>query len=81
VKYRKPPSFISLNSFSDWRAVAFLSSAIYHLVSFSSIIQSGGNDLMVRATKVKKSWSTSINKRVIGEGDVLKRLYGHSRTY
>jgi hypothetical protein len=81
VKYRKPPDFISLNPFSDWRALGFPSSAIYTLVSFNSIIRSGANDLMVRVARIKKSWSTSVNKRLIGEGDVLKRLYGHSRKY
>ncbi|CAF4164688.1 unnamed protein product, partial [Adineta steineri] len=33
----------------------------------------------VRTTKIKKSWSTSINKRLIGGGDQLKRLFAHSR--
>ncbi|CAF3777950.1 unnamed protein product [Rotaria sordida] len=79
IKYRKPPDFVSLNSFADWRALGFPSSAMYNLVCFNSIIRSGGNDLMVRVTKVKKSWSTSINKRVIGNSDLLKRLFAHSR--
>ncbi|CAF2986039.1 unnamed protein product [Rotaria sp. Silwood2] len=78
IKYRKPPDFVSLNSFADWRAIGFPSSAMYDLVCFNSIIRSGGNDLMVRVTKIKKSWSTSINKRVIGNGDLLKRLFAHS---
>ncbi|CAF1512950.1 unnamed protein product [Adineta steineri] len=33
----------------------------------------------VRTTKIKKSWSTSINKRLIGGGDQLKRLFAHSQ--
>ncbi|CAF4455530.1 unnamed protein product [Rotaria sp. Silwood2] len=78
IKYRKPPDFVSLNSFADWRAIGCPSSAMYDSVCFNSIIRSGGNDLMVRVTKIKKSWSTSINKRVIGNGDLLKRLFAHS---
>ncbi|CAF4999893.1 unnamed protein product, partial [Rotaria sp. Silwood1] len=79
IKYRKPPDFVSLNPFADWRALGFPSSAMYNLVCFNSIMRSAGNDLMVRVTKIKKSWSTSINKRVIGNGDLLKRLFAHSR--
>lgn len=81
VKYRKPSDFISLNPFSDWRVLGFPSSAIYTLVSFNSIVRSGANDLIVRVARIKKSWSTSMNKRMTGEGDMLKRLYGHSRKY
>lgn len=78
IKYRKPPDFVSLNSYADWCALGFPSSTMYELVCFNSIVQSGGIDSMVRVTKTKKSWSTSINKRVIGNGDLLKRLFAHS---
>jgi len=81
IKHRQPPDLLSLISFSDWRALGFPSSAMYDMVGFNSIIRSGGNDLMVRVTKIKKSWSTSINKRLIGNGDLLRRLFAHSRKY
>ncbi|CAF1368369.1 unnamed protein product, partial [Rotaria sordida] len=79
IQYRKPHDFVSLNPFADWRVLGFPSSAMYNLVCFNSIIRSDGNDLMLRVTKIKKSWSTSINKRVIGNGDLLKRLFANSR--
>ncbi|CAF5227694.1 unnamed protein product, partial [Rotaria magnacalcarata] len=41
-------------------------------------MSSGGNETMVRITKVKKSWLTSMHKRVIGDGDQLRRLYANS---
>ena len=34
---------------------------------------------MVRVTKIKESWFINVNKRLIGEGEQLKRLYAHSR--
>ena len=39
---------------------------------------SGTIDLMIRITKIKKSWSTSVNKKMIGEGDQFKRLFANS---
>jgi hypothetical protein len=79
VKFRKPPGVLSLAQFSSWIAIGCPSSAIYELVCFNSIVRSGANDNMVRVSKTKKSWSTSTNKRLIGEGDQLRRLYAHSR--
>lgn len=63
-----------------WKVLT-LTATIYDLVSFSSVVESGGNEIMVRITKVKKSWLTSIHKRTIGEGEELRRLYAHSRKY
>ncbi|CAF1441600.1 unnamed protein product [Adineta ricciae] len=79
IKFRKPPGTLSLVRFSSWLSIEYPSSSVYDLVSFSSIIRSGSNEIMVRATKIKKSWSTSMNKRLIGCGEVLKRLYANSR--
>jgi len=81
IKYRKPPGVLSLVRFSSWLAIGCPSASIYDLICFNSVIQYGGNETMVRITKVKKSWSTNINKRVIGEGEQLQRLYAHSRKY
>ena len=79
TKFRKPPGALSLAQFSSSFAVACPSASIYNLTCFNSILQSGGNEVMVRATKVKKSWLTSAHKRMVGESDHLQRLYAHSR--
>lgn len=79
VRYRKPPSVLSFAQFSSWLAIGYHSSSIYELICFNSIIQSDTSDVMVRVTKIKKSWSTSNNKRVIGEGEPLRRLFAHCR--
>ena len=81
TKLRKPPGPLSLAQFSSWGAVACTSASIYNLTCFNSIIQSGGHEIMVRATKVKKSWMTSTHKRMVGESEQLQRLYAHSRKY
>ncbi|CAF3205771.1 unnamed protein product [Rotaria sp. Silwood2] len=81
IKYRKPPTMLSLSQFGSWIAIGCPSSSIYHLVCFNSIIKSGEDETMVRITKVKKSWQTNIHKRPLGEGDHLQRLYANSRKY
>ncbi|CAF4583183.1 unnamed protein product [Rotaria socialis] len=79
TRHRKPPGIISLAQFSSWIAVGCPSASIYDLACFTSVMSSGGNETMVRITKVKKSWLTSMHKRVIGDGDQLRRLYANSR--
>jgi hypothetical protein len=82
TKYRKPPRTLSLIQFSSWCAIGTPAAGIYDLVCFNSIQQaSDGNNNMVRVTRVKKSWQSSIHKRVIGEGEELKKLYANSRMY
>lgn len=81
VKSRKPPEMLSLAQFSKWSCIGLPSSMVYDLVSFCSTLQINGNELVVRSTRIKKSWSTSANKRLIGEGDQLKRLFANSRKY
>jgi ribosomal protein L37AE/L43A len=79
VKYRKPPGMLSLAQFSNWITVSCPSASVYDLVSFCSIVKSGENESMVRVTKVKKRWLSSVHKRALGEGEDLRRLYAHSR--
>jgi hypothetical protein len=81
TKRRKPPGTLSLGQFSSWLAVGCPSASIYNLICFNSVTQHGGNETMVRATKVGKSWLININKRVIGEGEQLQGLFSHSRKY
>ena len=79
AKFRKPIDIISLGQFSHWLAtVGGPSSSVYDLISFNSIIRSGVNETMVRVIKTKQRWSTSTNKRLIGEGEQLRRLYSAS---
>ncbi len=79
VKSRKPPDMFSLAQFSSWIAGGLPSSMVYDLVCFCSTLQINSTESIVRSTKIKKSWSTSINKRLIGCGDQLKRLFAYSR--
>ena len=79
AKFRKPPGILSLAQFSTWLAIGCPSSCVYDLTCFNSIIRSGSSDVMVRATKIKKSWGTSINKKLIGEGEQLRRIFANSR--
>jgi hypothetical protein len=80
VKSRKPPNMFSLAQFSSWIATGLPSSMVYDLVCFGSRLEINSTESIVRSTKIKKSWSTSNNKRLISEGDQLKRLFAHSRT-
>ncbi|CAM4849263.1 unnamed protein product, partial [Rotaria magnacalcarata] len=79
TKFRKPAGVVSLGQFSHWLAIGGPSSSVYDLTCFTSIIRSGSNDIMVRVTKTKQRWSTSINRKMIGDGEQLKRLYASSR--
>ena len=81
VKSRSPPNMFTLAQFSNWLSIALPSSMIYDLVSFCSILEVDSTQLLVRTTKVKKCWTTSINKRLIGNGDQLKRLFAYSRMF
>jgi hypothetical protein len=81
ARFRKPPGALSLVQFSNWLAIRCPSSNVYNLTCFNSIVRSGANNCLVRVTKIKKSWGTSVNKRVIGEGEQLRRLYANSRKY
>ena len=80
-KSRKPPGVISLSQFTSWIGVSCPYATIYDLVCFSSTVQTGGTELMVRTTKVKKKWLTSVHKRAIGEGEEWRRFYANSRKY
>jgi hypothetical protein len=81
TKYRKPPGTLSLIQFSSWCAIGSPAAGIYDLVCFNSGQKISDNNKMVRVTKVKKSWQSSIHQRVIGEGEELRKLYGNSRMY
>lgn len=81
IKFRRPPGIISLAQFSNWLAISYLSASVYELVCFNSIVRSGAHEAMVQITKTKKSWSTNVNKRLIGEGEQLRRLYANSRKF
>lgn len=81
VKSRKPPGIFTLAQFSNWISIGLPSTMVYDLVSFCSILPMENTDFIVRATKIKKSWLTSTNKRLIGYGDQLKRLFAHSRKF
>jgi hypothetical protein len=81
VKSRKPPDMFSLAQFSSWTSIGLPSSVVFDLVCFCSVLEMHSTQLIVRTTKIKKSWSTSINKRLIGGGDQLKRLFAHSRKF
>jgi hypothetical protein len=78
-KYRKPPGIISLSQFSNWLAIGTPSSTLYDLITFNSVLRTGGKDTTVRVTKVKQNWTTSVNKKIIGNGEQLRRLYASSR--
>ncbi|CAF4164381.1 unnamed protein product [Rotaria sp. Silwood2] len=79
VKFRKPPGIFSLAQFSSWSAIGGPSAAVYNLICFNTIIRAGINNTMIRVTRIKRSWSTSINKKLIGEGEQFRRLYANSR--
>lgn len=79
TKYRKPPGTVSLIQFSSWCSIGSPAAAIYDLVCFNSVPQVSGKNNMVRVTRSKRSWQSNIHKRVIGEGEELKKLYGNSR--
>ena len=81
VKFRHPPNVISLVQFSSWLAISCPSSSVFHLTCFNSILRSGGHETMVQATKIKKSWSTTINRRLIGDGEQLRRLFANSSKF
>ena len=81
VKHRKPPGILSLIQLSRWLAIGCPSSAVYDLICFNSVIRSSENEVMVRATKIKKSWSTNVHKRLLGEGEQLRRIFAHGRKY
>ena len=78
-QYRKVPSIVSLAQFSNWIAIGTPSSTLYDLITFNSVVRVGEKSNMVRVTKSKQSWITSANKKRIGHGEQLRRLYGHSR--
>jgi hypothetical protein len=71
--------FLSLSQFSDWLAIGIPSSSLFDLITFNSVLRVGDKDTMVRVTKSKKSWITSVNKKTIGDGEQLRHLYGSSR--
>jgi hypothetical protein len=78
-KYRKSPGVICLSEFSDWIAIGAPSSVLYDLITFNSVLRVGDKDNMIRVTKVKKNWITSVNKKKLGDGEQLRRLYGSAR--
>ncbi|CAF3514356.1 unnamed protein product [Rotaria sp. Silwood1] len=63
---QRPPSMLSLGQFSSWNAIGFPSSSLYHLTCFTSVVKSGNYDTMVRTTKIKKNWRTSLHNKTIG---------------
>jgi hypothetical protein len=76
---RKPPGVISVSEFSNWLAIGTPSSTLYDLITFNSVLHKGDKDTMVRVTKTKKNWTSSAHKKIIGNGEQLRRLYGSSR--
>ena len=77
----KPPGVIFLSQFTSWIGASCPYATIYDLVCFSSTVQTDRTELMVRTTKVKKKWLTSVHKRAIGEGEEWRRFYANSRKY
>ncbi|CAF1463632.1 unnamed protein product, partial [Rotaria sp. Silwood1] len=78
-RYRRPPAVISVSEFSHWIAIGAPSSTLYDLITFNSVLGVGDKNVMIRVTKTKKNWTTSVNKKIIGNGEQLRLLYGSSR--
>lgn len=81
VEFRQPPGAISLAQFANWLSISCPSSSVYNLICFNSILRAGDQETMVQATRIKKSWSTNINRRLIGAGEQLRRLFANSRKF
>lgn len=79
AKNKKPPGPLSLLPYSSWFSIGSPSSCTYDLTCFNSIVQVGDKRTMARVTRVKKSWLTNVHKRLIGDGDELRKLYKNSR--
>jgi hypothetical protein len=50
-----------------------------YATTFNSVLHTGDKDTMVRVTKTKQNWTSSAHKKIIGNGEQLRRLYGSSR--
>lgn len=80
-RYRKPPGVLSMETYSDWITIGIPSSTLYDLVAFNSVLHVGNQEKIVRVSKVNQNWRTSAHKRIIGNGDRLRALYGNSRKF
>ncbi|CAF3322948.1 unnamed protein product, partial [Rotaria sp. Silwood2] len=74
-----PPGVMAVSEFSHWIAIGAPSSTLYDLITFNSVLTLDDKDTMVRVTKTKRNWTTSVNKKIIGNGEQLRRWYGSSR--
>ena len=74
---RKPPNSICLESFLEESSVGCLSSTIYDIVAFLSIMPN--TDKVVLATKIKERWRISSMSKLIGSGERLCQMLAYSR--
>jgi hypothetical protein len=79
ARLQKAPNAISLEHFNESVNIGNPGISVFDLTCFVAIYQHANDSKLVRVTKVKNKWISSVNSKLIGEGEMFRNLYGNSR--
>ncbi|CAF1495637.1 unnamed protein product [Adineta steineri] len=79
ARSQKAPQGMNLEQFNEPINIGSPATTIYDLPSFIAIHKFNNHDELVRVTKIKNKWLSSINQKLIGEGEHFPSLYANSR--
>ena len=75
---QKAPDSINLDQFNEQINIGIPGMSVFDLTCFLAIKNSNNISNLVRVTKIKSKWLSSITGKMIGEGEQFRNLYGNS---
>jgi len=79
ARLQKAPGAINLEQFNGLSNIGNAGMSVFDLTCFVAIHKYANDSKLVRVTKIKNKSISSINSKIIGEGEMFRNLYGNSR--
>ncbi|CAF3701085.1 unnamed protein product [Adineta steineri] len=78
---QKAPQVMNLEQFNEPINIGSPATSIFDLTCFIAMHKFSTHEELVRVTKIKTKWLSSIHQKIIGEGEQFRSLYANSRKF
>jgi hypothetical protein len=79
ARSQKAPQVMNLEQFNEPINIGSPATSVFDLTCFISMYKFNTHQELVRVTKIKTKWLSSINQKLIGEGEQFRNLFANSR--
>ena len=76
---KKAPQVMNMEQFNEPINIGSQGTSVFDLTCFIAMNKCNNHEELVRVTKIKNKWLSSINQRLTGEGEQFRDLYRNSR--